>query len=446
MLRSCIFRERGRRGVIAPLVAICVVALLAITGLVIDGAILMVERRHAQSVADSAALAAAQDLMQLKGSAQTKASALEYADRQGYKNDVLRSTVTVNIPPVSGQYKGDANYIEVLVTYRQATHFIQIVSKTSSSQVGARAVAGAVLAKASLFGMVGLNQNRNGILVTGTGGVTINAPVFTASTSPDSLMLGGSPSAKAKSWYTNGGVSSVSWKSATTGAIIPAGGSFSPPPQALPRGMSVQDPLRNLASPPRDGLSISGAINLTNNQSGAIGPGVYNGGISVTGNSSLVLSPGLYIIDGGGVRIGNGTSTDGSYLIADKVTFFIAAGGFDLSFYSFKTVFSPPDPLPPNTALNPRNGYPGMQLFSDRSNTSPVNLISPQSGGGLTGTFYAPAAPLSFNGNGVNPCKPIQIIAGQIIINTDTPSGNAEVDVPYVGTAFANPPEIYLVE
>lgn len=443
------FKQNQRRGVIAPLVAICVVALLAITGLVIDGSLLLAERRQAQSVADSAALAGAQDLLELKGKAQAIASALEYAKNHGYTNDGAISTVTVNIPPKSGPNKDSHNHVEVLVSRRQSTYFIQVVTGQNSSQAGARAVAGVVLAQASIYGLISLDKTGTGVLITGAGGFTIRAPVIAASTSADSLELGGSPSAKAQAWYTNGGYKSIPWTSLTTGLTLPAGGSFSPIPQAIPSDVIVNDPLRNLPIPPRNNLPIYGAINLNNGGSTTLNPGVYTGGITITNNSSVTLNPGLYIIDGGGVKIGNGSSIDRSYITANQVTFFNTGtpatfGGFDISLYSSQSVLSPPVPLAPNVALDPTKGFPGMQLFQDRANDKPVNIVSPLSP--LTGTFYAPSAPLSFNGNGVNPCKPVQLIAGKIIVQTDTVSGNAEVDVPYVATAFANPPEIYLFE
>ena len=55
-------RPQARRGVVAPFVALCLIALLGVTALVVDGGLLLADRRKVQGAADAAALAAAIDL------------------------------------------------------------------------------------------------------------------------------------------------------------------------------------------------------------------------------------------------------------------------------------------------------------------------------------------------------------------------------------------------
>lgn len=55
-------RARDERGVVAPLVAVVLLGLLAITALVIDGGVLFAARRDLQGLADSAARAGAMSL------------------------------------------------------------------------------------------------------------------------------------------------------------------------------------------------------------------------------------------------------------------------------------------------------------------------------------------------------------------------------------------------
>lgn len=50
---------RDERGQVAPLVAVCLLGLLAVAGLVIDGGMMFSVRRHVQSLADGAARAGA---------------------------------------------------------------------------------------------------------------------------------------------------------------------------------------------------------------------------------------------------------------------------------------------------------------------------------------------------------------------------------------------------
>lgn len=470
-----------RRAIIIPLVAVSLVAVLAITGLVIDGGLLMKERRHAQNAADAAALAAAVDLLNFKGLPQAVRSAYEHADLNGYHTNRVNwnfvptgnsisatltvddATVSVNVPPLSGPYKGNPEYVEVTATRRLKTFFIQVVG-ISQSQTSARAVAGVKRHPASPFGMIALGKSGNGVQINGLGGFTIQAPVITFSPDPNSLTLGGHPTATStfpvpgRGWYTNGGYNSIDIISWTDGSLIKAGGTWNPTPSKIPSTVPISDPLITLATPPRDGLTTNPAVNLTGGQSLTIYPGIYVGGIKVTGNSTLTLNPGLYFIDGGGVQIGSFTgtgdalrpvSTDSSAMIANGVTFYNGGtastfGPFLLSYYGTKSVVTPPPQLPPGTPLDWTKGYPGMSLYQDRDNPGIAwlfNQVTP-----MSGTYYASSGTLRFNGQGINPANPVQLIAGRIIIDTDTPGGNAESDIPYDAKVFAPPPEIYLVE
>jgi len=96
--------------------------ILTIVALGMDGGRIMEERRHAQAIADSAALAAAADLYanwwtnQGKDpSDSAKKAAAEIAAANGYANDGTTSVVTVNVPPTSGAFAGKAEFAAVIV-------------------------------------------------------------------------------------------------------------------------------------------------------------------------------------------------------------------------------------------------------------------------------------------------------------------------------------------
>ena len=93
------------------IVAICLVVLLTVAALSLDGGRLLAERRQVQAAADAAAEAAALELYTHKAPEQTPAStagirqcALAIATANGYTNDGTVSAVQVNIPPRSGQF------------------------------------------------------------------------------------------------------------------------------------------------------------------------------------------------------------------------------------------------------------------------------------------------------------------------------------------------------
>ena len=147
MIRSPIScAENTRRGMVTAQVALSMGILMGMLALLVDGGLVLVERRHAQATADAAALAAASDIY--TGSASTaSASAKSVASDNGYIS--TNSTVTVNIPPQSGNFTTakigattSARYVEVIVTL-QHTHrgFAAAIFGSGTIPVSARAVA-----------------------------------------------------------------------------------------------------------------------------------------------------------------------------------------------------------------------------------------------------------------------------------------------------------------
>lgn len=83
------FKPRGEGGAVAPLVAVMLLGLLAMTALVIDGGLLFAERRDLQGLAD--------------GSARAGAMAID--------EDLLRQTGTVRLDPAAAQAAAE-QYLE----------------------------------------------------------------------------------------------------------------------------------------------------------------------------------------------------------------------------------------------------------------------------------------------------------------------------------------------
>src|SRR6516164_5783662 len=100
-----------RRGTIAVLAALCLTGILGFAALSLDAALLHQDRRSAQAAAAAAALAAAGNLFAnwradqgLDPAAAAANEALAAAAANGFANDGVHSTVTVNIPPQSGDH------------------------------------------------------------------------------------------------------------------------------------------------------------------------------------------------------------------------------------------------------------------------------------------------------------------------------------------------------
>src|SRR5438128_1249831 len=139
-----------RRGTVAVFIALSLTVLVGILAITLDGGLMLTESRHAQVVADAAALAAASDLFENSGinggtdpSGTAAASALATAKANGYSNDGTTSVVTVNIPPQSGDYVGKAGFAEVIVQFNLQRGFSAIWGK-GTLPVTARSVASGV--------------------------------------------------------------------------------------------------------------------------------------------------------------------------------------------------------------------------------------------------------------------------------------------------------------
>lgn len=128
-----------RGGKVLVLFAVLLPAMLAVTGLIIDGGILQGTYRRTQHVSDAAATAAARNLQ--RGS--TDSEAADTAEQFVQIHNSLPSAgVTVNIPPTTGLYAGDAGCVEVEVSHRADTYFYGFVGGDSAVEVRTRSVAG----------------------------------------------------------------------------------------------------------------------------------------------------------------------------------------------------------------------------------------------------------------------------------------------------------------
>src|SRR5262249_5675252 len=113
--------RQGRPGVVVPMVALSLIGLLGFTAIAVDGGLLLTNRRHVQTAADAAALAAAIELFQnsptgTDTSGNAAASARKTAADNGFTDKKNGVTVTVNIPPLSGTFANVPGYVEVIIT------------------------------------------------------------------------------------------------------------------------------------------------------------------------------------------------------------------------------------------------------------------------------------------------------------------------------------------
>jgi Flp pilus assembly protein TadG len=172
-LRTGLHRRDGRNGAHGQMIVLfglCLIAIIAMAGLLIDGGMAWANRRQAQAAADTAALAGAKAIA--GGNVTTAAQIIGGANGFGAGTDcggnaLPNAGVTVNRPPLTGPHTVandpvHANdYVEVITTRKMATTFASAVGQ-SCWMVSARAVAQATPATPTGPAILALDTNCGG--------------------------------------------------------------------------------------------------------------------------------------------------------------------------------------------------------------------------------------------------------------------------------------------
>jgi hypothetical protein len=364
--------------------------LMMVGAVVMDAGILFVERRHAQAVADAAALAGAADLYanfhknngsDPQGTAAQSANDYvtnNYSGSAGTLGTVTVNTVDTGFSSQTLAAHQKPGFIEVILTYNQPRFFSGMFG-SGNYPITARAVAEGALAPPTAAVMtldsspgVGMSVQNGQIMVNGNGAVISNSSASTRA---------------------NGMVT-------TSGAIEVAGtasGNFSPPATT---GVPPQpDPFAYLPPPP-------GPFPPQTPPSGntiTLAPGEYT--TDPGGNKNITLQSGTYQFDNGLSTSGNGSIQVAS---GGGVLLYIAGGSLSLQGNGGITL----SPLTTGT-------YQGMLIFQSRTNTSQMTIGGNGTAISIGGEIYVPDANIKVNGNG----SATNLGAG-IIADTVTFDGN----------------------
>jgi len=386
-------RRRSRRGgTVALTIALCLPVLLGAAAFVLDGGMLMAERRRAQGIADASSHAAACSLYKNFASdgggdpnGKARAAALSIASANGYANNG-NATVNVNIPPKSGTFAGKAGYAEAIVQYDHPRYFSAIFG-SGTIPVTARAVARvAIQSKASV---IVLDPSAAGAL-TLTGSARINAESAIQVNSSNAGAVNASNGAYATGQINIAGNYSIpNWATWNT--------FFSKPPRT--NQSATADPLAALPTPPSNGPS-KGSVYTGNGKYEYLSPGVYNS-LSIN-YPGATLAPGTYYIKSGGLTIANGATVTGS-----GVMFYLDNSGGSVNFQGGGQI----------TLSPPTSGtYADILLFQDRNNTRTVNIANGATTT-ITGTIYAAGAEVSIAGGTQNSQYGSQFISKRLTIS-----------------------------
>jgi hypothetical protein len=411
-----------RRGTVAVLAALCLTGILGFAALSLDAALLHHDRRAAQAAADSAALAAAGDLFAnwranqgLDPAGAAVNDALAAAAANGFTNDGVNSTVTVNIPPLSGDHVGQVGYVEVIVLEFQQRAFSAIWGSDTVT-VKARAVARGMWVPVN-NGIIVLDPTSSGSLTSNGGSsVTTNAKIIVDSSSSSATVVTGGGALTAPEFDITGVPgTSTSGGGTITGTILDG-------------QVPTPDPLAYLPEPSESTMTVQSnkTVKLQNQGSLSLQPGVYKGGIQVTGGN-LTLAPGIYYMEGGGFSFsGTGSLTAPGVMIVNApqsnsdVISITGTGAINLS--------------PMTTGI-----YQGISLWQTRASLNTIT-VSGGGSGSVTGTFYAQHGTLKVSGSGGSSVGS-QYISWNVVL-----SGNGNFSITWSPTAVAPEKLLQLVE
>jgi hypothetical protein len=467
---------RRRWGKTLVMFALVLPVLLGIVGLVIDCGLLMAAQREVQNAADAAAMAAAMADLGRQGVPKVVATTMVIAD-----NGLARATLLAfHHPPATGAHTGDDRYYEIVVGYPVTTLFMSSLGAHWSPSVQARAVAGyesvpagAAIALLDPTASPGLSVQDQASLVV-NGRIIVNSLASPAAVvaggsveAADYRIVGASTSGSFQTYPGSPGRLALGSPPAPDPLInlpVPASNPSAANNTAAPLGSAWSS--QTLGSPSVQDGQASGLLDPNYVDDGGtvqLFPGVYQS-ITVSGGT-VNFNPGVYILSPSdqpplALDITGGTVTGSGVLFYNTGGNFVPATGYpdagDPELYN-------PGPggtgAPPSTAdfqgdfagiridssqgahitLSPLSttGDPfrGMLLYQRRANRQAITIV----GGNLalSGTIYAPWAPVAIAGGGN---YPTQFIAGSLQV-----SGNNTITLDYASSAgTAN--EVFLVE
>jgi len=454
---------RLQRGQVLVIFAGGLLVLVAIAALVIDLGFVFMLRRHEQNAADPGAIAAAR-YIPTKDTVQMRQVACFYARVNGFFPDPNTScntaldpagtTLTINFPPTTGDFSGQIDKVEVVISRTNESFFAGALG-LPRFHVTTSAIAAFSDGNSNGSSLIALDKSGDCATakVHGTGDVTIYPLVpgtdggyihvnSTCSTGPPNsacdnsgsgaLMVDGTASVTAPHTFIAGTCK------AQPGDVIgpitegevqigdPLAELANAPPQIAGRPAGQCGPTGIVTAPtgPNSGgckFNDAGTITLL--------PGVYYGGWDIKNNVTIELAPGVYIIAGGGIKLtGTGaiTSVQGGLGAPAPVLFFntdnpaTGTGQDNIDFTAQSTL---------KLRAIDSGPYRGILLWNDGFGSNPDSEISlgGQTNLDIGGTIYNPLGHVKIEGgSGVGSVAAIQIIA-----NTFDVGGNSDLAMPY---------------
>lgn len=381
------------RGSVAIQLGLMMTIIIGMVALGVEITFLIYKHRQMQSVADSAALGGA--IAKAKGyPADFSLEARAVAASAGFVNGVDNVTVTVNSPPLTGNYAANTSAVEVVVSQQQTLSMVSLF-QAGLFTVGAKAVAmpggtgTACVLQLLNTSITGVSMSNGAVVNLTQCGLNANAM------SSSSLRV------------TGGAVLNTQFVSVSGQTSVSNGGTINATNGIKTNQDPVADPYAGVAKPTFSGCNFNNkSYGHSNSGRQYISPGVYCNGLAFTNDAIVTMNPGVYIIDRGVFNVGGAVQLTGT-----GVTIFLTkstgSNYADIDIGNGANV----------TLIAPTSGtYAGLVFFGDRS--APVSNTNYFRGGAavnITGAIYLPSQTINFSNGISNPSGCTQLIAGKIV-------------------------------
>jgi Flp pilus assembly protein TadG len=409
---------RDESGQTVVLVAF-VMGLLALgfVAFALDVGTLFREKRMAQSAAQAAAVAAAEEAG-YGNTSNEQAVANAMAKLNGFDTTLATTPATVTLTtPTTGNFTG--SYVQVTVRMPIHTTFLGAISQGMVTvPVSATAIAGGGISSQTCVCTTGN--------FTITGGSTLNAPgcgIFNDSSSSSSIQMSGGSTLNAASL----GGASTGWY---PGNITGNGDTINVPTAAIVQGVSTSCSPTLPAAPSYSSCAADPGVGGSGGQTRpAFGPANASSTICYTAltvgenGDTDTLNPGIYVITTGKLHFGSGASHSNiSNLGGNGVFFYLTGtaslvidGGANVNLVSGGATESGGGTAPVVGA------YDGVVVYQDPSDTSAMTL-SGGSSSYMNGAVIAPSAALTISGG-----SGATVMQGGISVSSLTISGGGTV-------------------
>ena len=410
--RSRVLRfAAARDGAIAIIMALSLPVVIGFLGLGVEAGLWFHAKRGLQSAADAAALSGAYERLAGNGSSVVTAAATQAAAVSGYSGG-LDDTLTVNTPPLSGEYAGDSNAVEVLISREMRLLFTGMILENN---VTINAYAVAILTDGDdPFCVLALDQSASGaVSIGGTANVTLDCGIASNSNAADAVEIFGNADVLAGNVQTNGQID------------VSGSGELETTDGEKENAPRVNDPYASIPEPAAGTCDFNSQVKVQNNDNVTLTPGVYCGGIRISGGHAD-FAPGVYILKGGDLVINGGVTT------GDDVFFYLTQKNgtyaeVDINGNADVTLAADPD------GDSVGEDYTGMLFMQDDDATGTSSKFNGGADMALTGVVYFPNQPLDYLGGGnVGGCT---VVVGATV----SFSGNSDMQIECDDTGVTLP-------